>query len=253
MVRALAGEASGPARAGAARPQHLERRSLPAKLVLRLFVVGPRMNASLRWMLLLGAIVAWTGLGLQTAVSLELLGRQGFSAVATLSRMLAYFTILTNLLVAGYFSLRLLAPQSAIGQWLAQPALGSGIAMFVTLVCVIVHLILRHLQQLTGLAFIADTILHYVTPILFVIFWIGWVPKRTLAWRHALWWSLYPLAYFVYAMVRGPISEFYPYPFIDVAKLGYATVAVNAVLISVAFVLAGLAVIALDRRWPESR
>jgi len=122
--------------------------------------------------------------------------------------------------------------------------------MYVTLVCVIVHLILRHLQVLTVNAFVADTILHYVTPILFVIFWIGWVSKRRLQWRHALWWALYPLAYFVYAMLRGAGADFYPYPFIDVAKLGFQAVVINAVLISVAFFAAGLLLVAADRAWP---
>ena len=208
------------------------------------------MKNSLKMMLVVGAVVAWFGLALQLAVSVNLLAPQGMDAWQTLSRMLAYFTILTNLIVAGYYTIRLLQPNSGDGTSLAQPAVGSAIAMYVTLVCVIVHLILRHLQVLTSNALIADTILHYVTPILFVIFWIGWVPKRRLQWRHALWWSLYPLAYFVYAMVRGAASDFYPYPFIDVAKLGFRRVAINAVLISAAFFVAGLALIALDRAWP---
>ena len=154
-------------------------------------------------MLFIGAAVAWSGLALQFLVSLKLLAPQGMNAWQTLSRMLAYFAILTNLMVAAYYSIRLISPDSAAERWLAQPSLGSALAMSVTLVCVIVHLILRHLQVLTDNALLADTILHYVTPILFVIFWIGRVPKRRLQWRHALWWVLYPLAYFVYAMLRG--------------------------------------------------
>ncbi len=111
-------------------------------------------------------------------------------------------------------------------------------------------MILRHLQVLTGNALLADNILHYVTPILFVIFWIGWVPKRSLQWRHALWWALYPLAYFVCAMLRGAASRFYPYLFIDVTKLGFQAIAINAALISVAIFVAGSLLIALDRSWP---
>ena len=201
-------------------------------------------------MLFIGALVAWSGLALQFSVSLNLLAAQGMDAWQTLSRMLAYFTILTNLVVAAYYSIRLVSPDRAAGRWLAQPSVGSALAMYVTLVCVIVHVILRHLQVLAGNALLADTILHYVTPILFVIFWIGCVPKRSLQWRHALWWALYPLAYFVYAMLRGAGSDFYPYPFIDVAKLGLQAVAINATLISVAFFVAGLALIAVDRAWP---
>ena len=201
-------------------------------------------------MLFFGALVAWSGLALQFSVSLNLLTPQGMNVWQTLSRMLAYFTILTNLVVAAYYSIRLISPDSATGRWLAQPSVGSGIAMYVTLVCVIVHLILRHLQVLTGNALLADTILHYVTPILFVIFWIGWVPKRSLQSRHALWWTLYPLAYFLYAMLRGAGSDFYPYPFINVAKLEFQAVVINAALISLTFFVAGLALIASDRAWP---
>ena len=201
-------------------------------------------------MLFIGAVVAWCGLALQFSVSLNLLAPRGMDVWQTLSRMFVYFTILTNLVVAGYYTIRLLQPDSGKGTWLAQPSIGSAIAMYLSLVCVVVHLILRHLQVLTGNALLADTILHYVTPILFVVFWIGWVPKRSLQWRHALWWALYPLAYFVYAMVRGAGSGFYPYPFIDVAKLGFRVVAIKSVLISVAFFVAELLLITLDRSWP---
>lgn len=212
--------------------------------------VEPHMNTSLRIMLCVGALIAWAGLGLQFRVSHALLAAQGLDVWQTLSRMLAYFTILTNLLVAIYYTARLVAPTTRIARWFAQPAVSSAIAMYVVLVSVIVYLILRHIVTLTGDALLADNILHYVTPALFVIFWIGWVPKRQLRWRYALWWSLYPLGYFVYALLRGAASGFYPYPFIDVAKLGYGAVAINAVGIAAAFVLSGLIVVAIDRRWP---
>ena len=162
-------------------------------------------------MLFFGALVAWSGLALQFSVSLNLLTPQRMNVWQTLSRMLAYFTILTNLVVAAYYSIRLVSPDSATGRWLAQPSVGSGIAMYVTLVCVIVHLILRHLQVLTGNALLADTILHYVTPILFVIFWIGWVPKRSLQWRHALWRALYPLAFFVAGLALIALGRAWPF------------------------------------------
>ena len=209
------------------------------------------MPKSLRTMLFIGALVAWSGLALQFWVSSSLFAARGKSVLETLSRMLAYFTILTNLVVAGYYSIRLVASASSAARWLAQPPVGSAIAMYVTLVCVIVHLILRHLQVLTGNAFLADTILHYVTPILFVVFWIGWVPKRSLQWRHALWWALYPLAYFGYAMVRGAGSGFYPYPFIDVGELGYPHVLLNASLLVVAFLILMAVFIALNHRRPH--
>ncbi len=60
-------------------------------------------------------------------------------------------------------------------------------------------------------------------------------------------WSLYPLAYFSYALARGGIEAKYAYPFIDVAQLGLAVVVLNAAAIAGLFVLAGFALVALDR------
>ena len=48
------------------------------------------MKNSLKTMLFIGALVAWSGLALQFSVSLNLLAAQGMDAWQTLSRMLAY-------------------------------------------------------------------------------------------------------------------------------------------------------------------
>lgn len=47
-------------------------------------------------------------------------------------------------------------------------------------------------------------------------------------WRDISWWMIYPVAYLAYALARGPISGEVPYPFLDVAKNGAASVAVSA-------------------------
>jgi hypothetical protein len=213
-----------------------------------------RLPARLRLTLALtlGALVAWSGLILQFDVSRELLARQGIDSLGTLWRMLGYFTILTNLLTACYYSLRLLAPASTLGRWLARPTVGTALAMYLALVMIIVHLILRHLVTLEGWALLADDVLHYVTPLLFIVFWVICVPKRTLRWSDAWPWLIYPVAYLAYALIRGALSGFYPYPFIDVSKLGYGAVAVNGVGIAVAFTLAAFLVVAIDRHWPRA-
>ncbi len=81
-------------------------------------------------MLLIGALVAWAGLALQFSVSLKLLASHGMDVWQTLSRMLAYFTILTNLVVAADHSIRLVTPDSAAARWLEQSSVGNAIAMY---------------------------------------------------------------------------------------------------------------------------
>ena len=51
---------------------------------------------------------------------------------------------------------------------------------------------------------------------------------------------------------RPLTAESYPYPFVDVAAIGWAAVARNALLIAAAFLLAGSALVWCDRllgRW----
>jgi hypothetical protein len=66
-----------------------------------------------------------------------------------------------------------------------------------------------------------------------------------------MWWVLWPLAYFVYAMLRGAATGFYPYPFIDVDRLGYAQVLVNAVGVGTGYFFVAAVLFALDRLRPR--
>src|ERR687893_12140 len=59
---------------------------------------------------------------------------------------------------------------------------------------------------------------------------------------------LWPLAYLVWTVVHGAISDWYPYGFIDAGELGAERMLRNALLILLFGVALGLAVIAVDRR-----
>ena len=87
-----------------------------------------------------------------------------------------------------------------------------------------------------------------MTPILVPLFWLAFTRKGMLAARDPLLWALYPLAYLVYSLVRGAVEGSYPYPFIDVTRLGWARTSLNAALIALAFLLAGWALVWMDGR-----
>nr|WP_262984959.1 Pr6Pr family membrane protein [Sphingomonas daechungensis] len=123
----------------------------------------------------------------------------------------------------------------------------AGVTLAIGLVGVVYVTLLRGLLQLEGAALIADTILHYAVPIMTVLYWIAIAPKYGLRWQHSLLWSLYPLAYFAYAIVRGSIDGRYPYPFMNLAELGPARTALNAVGLAIAFVIAGVLMVAFSR------
>ena len=62
------------------------------------------------------------------------------------------------------------------------------------------------------------------------------------SWRVAWLALFYPIVWLVLALVRGPIVDFYPYPFMDVRDHGYPVVFLNCLLVAVLFV--GLAALA---------
>ena len=193
------------------------------------------------------ALLAWAGLGIQ--LYLILLGRWelGASLLGGLVSFFSFFTVLTNLLVAVVLTWELTPRPSAVRRWFLLPSIRSGIAVSIALVSLAYNLLLRHLWQPEGWQFVADELLHDMVPVLYIAYWWRCVPKGSLRLGHIGLWMIYPLVYFAYVLLRGDLLAAYPYPFIDVASLGYPQVFINAGGILAGFVAIALGVMGLDR------
>jgi len=93
---------------------------------------------------------------------------------------------------------------------------------------------------------LANRIFHIALPILYPLYWLAFAEKGLTKWTHALMWLTFPILYFIYILLRGAISNVYPYPFLDVVKLGYEQVVLNALGLLAAFYALGLIVVAID-------
>lgn len=193
------------------------------------------------------AVLGWTGLSIQ--LYLILLGRWELDAslLGGLVNFFSFFTVLTNTLVAVVLTWELNPRQSPARRWFLCPSVRSGIAVSIALVSLAYNLLLRHLWQPEGWQFVADELLHDVMPLLYIVYWWLYVPKGTLRLGHIGLWMIYPLVYFAYVLLRGDLLAAYPYPFIDVANLGYPQVFINAGGILAGFVGIALAVVGVDR------
>ena len=186
------------------------------------------------------ALAAAASLGLQAYASLVLVMAKGQGPLAALWAMLAYFTILINLLVLGVTSIAALGGRVTAAWWAAT-------TLFIAVVGLVHHLLLRGEFALEGWAKVADIGLHDVTPLLMAAFWLTCAPKAGLAFSHAAAWLAYPLGYCAYALVRGAATQAYPYPFIDAGRLGLGGALLNAAGLSVAFLVLGCLLVALAR------
>ena len=152
-------------------------------------------------------------------------------------RFFSYFTILTNLLVTISCTSILINPFSKWGQFFSSQKTITAITVYILVVGLIYNVILRFIWNPQGLQKIIDELLHSVIPLLFFLFWIFIVKKKTLKWNVFFPWLIYPSTYLLFILTRGSFSGFYPYPFMDVAKLGYQKILLNSLGVTILFIV----------------
>lgn len=183
------------------------------------------------------ALTGWVAVLLQLYLSTRMTLANGRTPGWALVVYFGYFTVLTNWLVCLAVSWPLLAPSSAPGRFFARPAAIGWVTASIVFVGIAYHLLLRQAGALHGLHAVANVLLHYVTPILCMIYSMVVLQGVRLSWTAPLWWSIYLMLYFIYALIRGALIGSYPYGFIDVGVLGYPTTLRNGVLLLLAFLL----------------
>jgi len=192
-------------------------------------------------------VLAWFSVLLQLHITMHSTMQNGQGAAAGIVNFLGYFTILTNLLVCVALTMPLVAPASTVGGFFSRSDVTAGVAASIAFVGLAYYFLLRNTWNPQGLQLVADALLHYVMPALFLIYWWFNFPKGALRWSHPLLWALYPTAYLVYVLIRGRIVGRYPYAFIDPLAIGYQRTMINAVGLLAAFIVLGLILVALGR------
>ena len=185
------------------------------------------------------AIICWAGLALEFSSSYA----NHPDVLVTLWILARFFTVLTNLLLA------LTMTWAALGGRPSANFLG-GVTLAILLVGVVYWALLQGLEVLTGAHRIANILLHKVSPAAMALWWLLFAPRAKLRWSAPLWWFLYPFAYLVYALGRGALDQKYPYPFLDVGRIGWVQTALNVGGIAFGFILAGFALVWIDRWRP---
>jgi len=184
---------------------------------------------------------------LQLVLSLLLAEARGHSAGWGLLMYLGYFTVLTNLLVALALSVPLIAPESRAGRFFRAAGPSTAIAASIVLVSVAYHVLLSGNWNPQGVHRLADLLLHYVMPVVYLVHWFGLRHGDALRWQDIPKWTVYPIAYFAYVLVRGVVLGVYPYPFLDAADGSYPSVVLTSLVILLGYVLIAAMLIAVGR------
>jgi hypothetical protein len=198
-----------------------------------------------RWFRMVAAAIGWFSIVLQYYLIVRYKTEGDFVEAAI--RMLAFFTMLTNILVALAMTLPWLAPESKWGAFFSRPSVRTAIASYIIVVSAVYYTVLQKLWNPEGWQLVADTIEHCVTPALYILDWLVFVPKGILQSRSISWWLIFPVGYAFYSLIHGAVTGYYPYPFLDVTKLGYERVLVNMAVLTAAFAFLDLVLVGIDR------
>ncbi|GAA1596181.1 Pr6Pr family membrane protein [Kribbella sancticallisti] len=200
------------------------------------------------WFGVTAAVVA-IGIVVQCFVTAN--GREGFfqETPERVLNVFAFFTIQSNLLLGGTCLLLALQPdrwQSSVFRTLR---LNGVLCIAVT--GIVYHLVLSGTDELSGWAVVTNLILHTLTPLLGVLGWLIFGPRRQTDWQIVGWSIVFPLLWLAFTLVRGEGTGFYPYPFVDVADHGYGQVLLNCLLVALLFLALAAGTTLLDRRMAQ--
>lgn len=150
--------------------------------------------------------------------------------------MFAFYTNQSNLVVLLYQLLLLIAtffPGSPYFRIITLPELFFSVMLCIFVTHLIYHFVLAPQAMRSGKGFedgkigFGNLCVHYLVPWLTVLEWCVCADKAQFYMRCVCWWLLVPTAYLTYVLLRArtgrPIGHtrlLYPYPFMDLPKLG---------------------------------
>ncbi|MFF2082297.1 Pr6Pr family membrane protein [Nocardia sp. NPDC058176] len=208
------------------------------------------MSASTAWWVRAYRI----GFGVLGAVALLWIPLRNIdSATFSLTNYLSYFTIESNILAVGVLLVGgLFAPQSR-GWQLVRGA----VTLYMLITMVVYAVLLANIDVMLNDKWIND-VMHRYLPLVLVLDWALIAMPRRLRPSPALigQWLIFPLLYGVYSLIRGPLVDWYPYPFIDPRQQGYLSMGIGLVVLTLVFAVLAVAMASLGDLpawWRERR
>ncbi|MBB4802200.1 hypothetical protein HNP37_002273 [Flavobacterium nitrogenifigens] len=186
--------------------------------------------------ILLGIIFSLELYALPVQFYLLLKGSE-FTFFSAAVRFFSFFTITTNTIVFICTAMLLFGGKCAMNTFFRKCTTITAITVYILIVGIVFNLLLRQIVDLKGHHRIVSEIFHTVVPVLFFFYWLFFVSPEKISFKVILFWLIYPIIYMIYTLFHGFISNFYPYPFVDVTKLGLETALINGLFVLIAFVV----------------
>lgn len=200
-----------------------------------------------KWLFLIIAVISGVGVCRHTRLFTKEMRPDAF----------VYYTNLSNLLVWIYFTaafLLSLFPDTAVGRLTLSPTVRLSVMMCILITMLIYHFLLSKTDREynpEGFARADNLLVHYIVPALVVAEWLLFADKSSLSAVSAAVWIVLPLAYVTFSTIYGsrrtePLyktDSTYPYPFVDLERIGAKRFLLNCAGLLVIFFLLALAMV----------
>ena len=183
------------------------------------------------------ALIAWVVLSLRF-VDMVIIGEYN-SIAETLFFFFGYFTVWTNILIALAFTASFLNPDRKLFNFFMRPGVRTALASYIFMVSVVYHMLIVPYWDPQGFTWLTATGLNTVMPILYIVDWLFFAEKKPIFYKNLPYWLIYPAVYGVISIIRGLLTNIYPYPFLNVTDLGIGNVLLNMLGLVAVFALVG--------------
>ncbi len=156
----------------------------------------------------------------------------------------SFFTIQSNILVL-IVATTLVVNSDRDGQMWRSLRLTA--LLGITITGLVYDLILVNYVHPSGWQLVATIGLHYIAPWATLLGWLLFGPRPRIDRTTMAWAFLWPITWIAYTFIRGALVHWYPYPFLDVDRIGYWLAVRNTIFILIVAIVLVAIFKALDR------
>ncbi|RVT75396.1 hypothetical protein EOD40_11595 [Flavobacterium sufflavum] len=167
----------------------------------------------------------------------------------TILRFFSFFTILTNILVALFFTVKFFnLSRKSFGLFYKNGTF-TALTTFILIVSLVYQVVLRSAWEPTGLQLVVDELLHTIIPLCTFICWFFYAEQSDSKIQSVIIWLFYPIIFIIFIFIRGYFSDFYPYPFLNISEIGFGNTLINTtlILILIVFIMSVLTLIGIKK------